>query len=197
MYQRASAINPDDPFAERLIGTLEALRGNYAASVQIERLSSAKTPEAWGLHTLGFAQVRLGDLAGAEKTIDNASRLFPMVNLYDGLRAEVAALRGDAAAAQRAIDKTIHDQKAFGHFHHVAFNIACVFATLGRKEDALQWLRSCIEDGFPCLAAVENEPLFASLRSDAEFQKVITELRATREHYSRVFEDLRKTIWSA
>ena len=40
-------------------------------------------------------------------------------------------------------------------------------------------------------------PKYASLRSDAEFQKVITELRATREHYSAVFEDLRKTIWSA
>jgi len=196
MYARASAINPEDPFAERLIGTLEALRGNYATSVQIERLSVAKSPEAWGLHTMAFAQVRLGDLSGAEKTIDNASRLFPMVNLYDGLRAEIAALRGDAPAAQRAIDKTIQNQRGFGHFHHVAFNIACTFAILGRKKESLPWLQSCIDDGFPCLAAVENEQLFAPLRPDADFQQIVTGLRTTREHYSRVFEGIRKTIWS-
>jgi hypothetical protein len=145
---------------------------------------------------MAYAQIRTGDLSGAEKTLDNASRLFPFVSLYEGLRAEIAALRGDAAASQRAIDKTIQIRRAFGHFHHVAFDVACALATLGRKEEAMTWLRSGVDDGYPCLPAVENDPLFTPLRSHPDFHALITELRASREHYSAVFENLRKTIWS-
>jgi tetratricopeptide (TPR) repeat protein len=197
LYKRATAINPDDTFAERLIGSLEIVRGNYIAAAQILRLSTSKAPDAWGSHQLAEAQIRVGDLAAAEKTLDNAARLFPVVGLYEGLRAAIAALRGDAAGAQRAIDKTIHDRKAFGHFHHVAFDVACAYATLGQKEDALRWLKSGVNDGYPCLMAVENEPLFASLHAEPEYRAVITQLRSTREHYSDLFASLQQHIWSA
>jgi non-specific serine/threonine protein kinase len=197
LYRRAVAIYPEDPFAESHFGTLEALRGNYAQAIEIERVSTRKHPDSWVLYIMAHAQIRLGDLAGAERTLDNASRLFPSVGLFEGLRAGIAALRGDATGAQSAIDQTVQTRRAFGHFHHVAFDAAGALATLGRKEEALQWLRSGVEDGFPCLAAVENDPLFTPLRSEPDFQTLITELRASREHYSRVFENLRKTIWSA
>ncbi len=62
LYRRASAINPQDPFAERMLGTLESLRGNYAASVEIERRSASKHPESWGLYALAYSQIRLPGL---------------------------------------------------------------------------------------------------------------------------------------
>jgi TolB-like protein/Flp pilus assembly protein TadD len=196
LYNRALAINPTDPFAERLLGTLEALRGNFAASIAIEQKSAAKGPESWGLHTLAYAQIRVNDLAGAEKTIDNASRLFPFVALYEGLRGEIAALRGDAGTAQRAIEKIVQNRKAFGHFHHVEFDVACILATLGRKEEALTWLRSGVRGGYPCLPAVENEPLFAPLRSEQVFQELVNELRTSRDHFRQVYQNVRGSFSS-
>ena len=191
LYERALAIYPDDPFAARLIGTLEGIRGNYAASIAIELESASKSPESWGLHTLASSQIRMHDFTGAEKTIESGSRLFLSVALYDGLRSEIAALRGDAAAAQRWIDKAVQNRKAYGHFHHVEFDVACSLALLGKKDEALSWLRSCTQGGLPCLPAVENEPLLVSLHSESGYADLVRELRASLDHYRTVFESVR------
>ena len=191
LYKRAEAINPGDPFAERQIGTLEGYRGNYVLGVEIEKRSAAKHPESWGLHMLAYSQIRLRDFDDAEKTIDNGSRLFPFMAMYDGLRSQIAALRGDPAAAQRSIERTVQTKRAYGHFHHVEFDVAGTLAILGRKEEALTWLRSGVRNGFPCLMAVENDPLFAPLHSEPDYQALIGELRETRDHYKDVFASLR------
>ena len=65
------------------------------------------------------------------------------------------------------------------------------------REEALHWLKSGVNDGYPCVMAVEKEPLFAPLHSEPEYQALIEELRATREHYSQLFASLRQEIWSA
>ncbi|MEK6373435.1 MAG: protein kinase [Acidobacteriota bacterium] len=191
LFVRALAISPDDPSAARMLGTVEALRGNYAACVEIQQAGLTRTAESWGLANLASSQVRLGDLQGAEETIDHGSRLFPSLALFDGLRAEVFALRGDAAGAQRAIDRASLNRRAFGHFHHVEFDIAAALATLGRTEEALTWLRSGVRNGFPCLAAVEGDPLFGPLRGEPEYQSLIEDLRGIRDDHRRVLEEAR------
>jgi tetratricopeptide (TPR) repeat protein len=191
LFVRALAISPDDPSAARMLGTVEALRGNYAACVSIERAILAKTQESWSVFILAYSQIRLGDLQGAGETMDQGSRLFPSLALFDGLRAVVAALRGDAAGAQRAIDRASLNRRAFGHFHHVEFDIAAALATLGRNDEAITWLRSGVRNGFPCLAAVEGDPLFAPLRSLPDYQSLVVELRAVREDHRRVLDEAR------
>jgi TolB-like protein/Tfp pilus assembly protein PilF len=184
LFQRALAISPDDPSAPRMLGTMDAFRGDYAAC--IARTTQAKSGESWGLVITAYSQIRLGDLQTAAETIEQGSRLFPSLALFDGLRAQVAALRGDAAGAQRAIDRASLNRRAFGHFHHVEFDIAGALATLGRTEEALTWLRSGVRNGFPCLAAVEGDPLFASLHSSPDFQALLVDLRAVRDHHRGV-----------
>jgi len=194
LFERARAISPDDPSAARMLGTIEALYGNYAACVEIERATLAKTEESWGLFIMAFSQIRLGYLQDAQETIDAASRLFPSLSLFDGLRAEVAALRGDASAAQRAIDRASQNRRAFGHFHHVEFDIAAALATLGRTDEAITWLRSGIRNGYPCLAAVEGDPLFAPLHSSPDFQSILVDLRAVLDHHRRVLAEARGAV---
>ena len=190
LYWRATTINPSDPFAERMLGTVEALRGNYEESVDIELRSASKSYESWGLYTLAFSLIRQRDLDAAEKSIDHSARLTPYVLLYEGLRAEIAALRGDRAEAEKAIERTSKNRKAFGHFHHVEFNVACTLAMLGRKVEALDWLRASIRNGFPCLAAVENDPFLVPLHQEAEYQAVIEGLRVTRDRHRAIFREL-------
>jgi TolB-like protein len=196
LFTRALAINPDDPFAIRQAGTLEALRGNYEESLRVELEAASKHDDSWGLHAVAFAQIHVNDLAAAERTIDGAARRFPSVALYDGLRATIAALRGDESAAMRAIEKTVHNRRAFGHFHHVEFDVACTLATLHRNDEALTWLRSCVGNGFPCLAAVENEPLLAPLRSERGYEELLGELRGVRDYYRGVYQEVRKIMSS-
>ena len=52
------------------------------------------------------------------------------------------------------------------------------YALLGRRDDALRWLRRAIDFGFihhPCLA--NDEPFLESLRGDPEFQGIMADLK--------------------
>ena len=194
MYGRAMAINPGDPVVERMLATLEMIRGHYTESVRAGQLAASKYSDSWDLYNLAYSQVRLRELDAAEKTIENATRLFPLLGLYEGLRAEIAALRGDTNAAERSVERCAQNRKQFGHYHHVEFNVACTLALLGRNAEALEWLRSCVRNGFPCLAAVENEPLLMSLRSEPGFETLVSELRTSRDRYRHVFLEIRNDI---
>ena len=74
--------------------------------------------------------------------------------------------------------------------------LACALAVLGRHEEALDHLTSAVRGGFPCLAAVEKDPLLESLRSQPRYRELIAELRQTREYFTGVFAGLRRMISS-
>jgi hypothetical protein len=116
--------------------------------------------------------------------------------LLHSARAVIAARRKDEAAARRSIERTEQNRKQFGHYHHAEFDIACALAILGRNDEALDRLTSAVRSGFPCLPAVENDPLLASLRSHPRYADLIRDLREQREHYANVFAGLRRMISS-
>ena len=141
-----------------------------------------------------FAQLRVNELKAAEKTIEAAARKFPANVLFHSARAVLAALQGDQTGAQGEIDRTQQNRKQYGHFHHAELDLACALALLGRHEEAIDQLRSAARGGFPCLGAVENDPLLESLRSQPRYHDLVQELREQREHYAGVFEGLRRLI---
>lgn len=97
------------------------------------------------------------------------------------------ARSGRSRAASRAANR-------FGHFHHVELNVACTLALLGRNGEALRWLRSAMQNGFPCLAAFENEMLLSSLRGEPELGAMLAELRASRDRYRAVYEEIHAAL---
>jgi Flp pilus assembly protein TadD len=65
--------------------------------------------------------------------------------------------------------------------HHVAYSLGVAYAQLGRRDEALRWLRNAVDTGFPCSPWYEYDPLLQPLRGDAEFRRLLEELRAVRE----------------
>ncbi|HEY0460371.1 MAG TPA: tetratricopeptide repeat protein [Pyrinomonadaceae bacterium] len=61
-----------------------------------------------------------------------------------------------------------------------AYNIACNYALMGEKEQALKWLEKSLEMGFPDLAHVQSDTDLRSLRGDARFQKLVGSLDASK-----------------
>jgi serine/threonine protein kinase len=193
-YAHALVINPDDVLARthQLMGQL--LIGTYADSAKAALGALGPPQTSWEMYMVAFAQLRLGDLAAAERTIDAGARKFPAHVLFQSARAVLAAMRKDEAAANIALERTLQDRRAYGHFHHAEFDMACALAIMGRRDEALDHLASAVHSGFPCLGAVENEPLLASLHGEARYRDLILELRQSREYFSKVFEDLRASI---
>ena len=134
----------------------------------------------WG----GTALLPAGGLLG--------SRVVTRADGFHGRprRGDVALLR--FLAAIEIIETDLWQQYNELALGNEAFQTA--LAVLGRHEEALDHLTSAVRGGFPCLAAVEKDPLLESLRSHARYRDLITELRQTREYFAGVFGGLRRMI---
>jgi tetratricopeptide (TPR) repeat protein len=53
------------------------------------------------------------------------------------------------------------------------YQLARVYATYGRKEEAIEWLGKAIQKGYKDLAYVRTDPAFANLREERDFQLLL------------------------
>jgi len=53
------------------------------------------------------------------------------------------------------------------------YQLARVYATHGRKEEAIEWLGKAIQKGYKDLAYVRTDPAFANLREERDFQLLL------------------------
>ena len=197
LYAHALVINPDDMLARSHEMMGEWLAGNYRSVTGNAEDAAEGIDTSWAAYMSTFANLRLGELSTAEKAIGTAARKFPANVLFHSSRAILAALKKDEGASLSAIDLTMQNRKAYGHFHHAEFDIACALATLGHADRAIDHLTSATRGGFPCLPAVENDPLLEPLRSHPRYRDLVVELRGELDHYSRVWAGLRPMLASA
>lgn len=76
--------------------------------------------------------------------------------------------------------------KGFGHFHYMAYHIACAYAIMNKREQAIRWLESAAEDGFPCYPLFETDANLDNLRQDARFAAFLAKQRRQWEYYKSV-----------
>ena len=62
----------------------------------------------------------------------------------------LAASAGLERKAEDKINLAIRRGKGFGHFHHTAYHIACAYALMNKREQAIKWLEATAAEGFPC-----------------------------------------------
>ena len=54
-----------------------------------------------------------------------------------------------------------------------AYQLARVYATYGKKEEAIEWLGKAIQKGYKDLAYVKSDPAFVNLRDERDFQLLL------------------------
>jgi len=82
---------------------------------------------------------------------------------------------GDFENAIAAFKKTIE----ISHTPAAVYNVAAGYARLGRKEEALKWLRMAVEQGAASGKAIDSDVDFQSIRIDARYKKIV-EMAAQR-----------------
>jgi serine/threonine-protein kinase len=196
--RQALAIYPDDAVAETHVGLAHFHAGRYEEALRFTELASRRSPGAWTLHQLAEAQIRLGRLAEAADTVERTARQFPNEVLFHPIRGVIAACEQDAPRARRQIELSIQNRKAFRHYHHAQYDIACIHALLREPDEALRWLSEAAHNGFPCHAFFERDELLQSIRGESRFRSLMDELRAECNGYRALYADLRKSSsWSA
>jgi tetratricopeptide (TPR) repeat protein len=96
-----------------------------------------------------------------------------------------AALGRSSEALQHIQAATAHPESR-SHFHHAQFSIASAYARLGRKAEAVDWLRRTAENGMPNYPLFRNDPNLRTLQGDPAYEALITRLKQQFASYSQL-----------
>lgn len=186
---RTSAIlNPSNSLAQFRMAQVLNFQGKHEQALSILRsLPDDVNPaligqqSGWALFNLGRKDEAAAVLARLlEKNPEDAGGVFT------SLQAVIAASNGDQRATEEKIDAAVKKGQGFGHFHHTAYQIGCAYALLNRNEEAIKWLRTAAEDGFPCYPLFQRDPNLNNLRKNPDFIALMTSMRQQWERYRTV-----------
>jgi eukaryotic-like serine/threonine-protein kinase len=127
---------------------------------------------------LGYSSkpLYLGELEEAEKRMTLALRHHPEEPLLISLQGMLHARRNRRDPALECVRRALESPRSFGHTHHTYYHIACVYATLGDTDKAMEWLQQCVATGFACWPFFRLDPHLENLREDPRFTRLITDL---------------------
>jgi DNA-binding winged helix-turn-helix (wHTH) protein/tetratricopeptide (TPR) repeat protein len=92
--------------------------------------------------------------------------------------ASILAAQGEGAAARRRLVGLLaRDYRD----HHVAYSLGATYAQLGEMDNAVRWLQTAADTGFPCLTWFERDPLLEPIRRRPEFAELHAYVRSRRE----------------
>ena len=187
---QALAINPADVIAKANRAHCWHLEGRWKESAELAKDTVAGWSYNWARYQLAHALIRLSDRTAAAQAMVSPPHVSVREELFPPVRAILAALDHNPSEANRQIEVTVRSRKAFGHYHHAQYDIACTHALLGNREQALDWLTESSRNGFPCHRFFEIDPLLEPIRSEARFRRLIDELRAEGERYRALWRNL-------
>jgi tetratricopeptide (TPR) repeat protein len=158
-YERAIKLKPDYMEAWNNLGTIYYARKSYhrAASSynRALRIAPNEPRSAVTYENLGRVWFNRKDYARARECLQTALKLDPGVFQYHG-------------EAGQVLEETSIEERAVFHFY-----LAKLYATSGRNDLALQYLRKALEEGFKQKKALAEEPDFAALKDLPEFKELL------------------------
>ena len=157
----------------RLYGQLVAGRFEEARRGADALLARTDAPVV--LQYLGLATFYSGDRLKGQEVLARVRR----ADGHADTRSQ-ASLAGVLAAngKREEAEQTIRAVLDSGYMdHHVAYGLGAASAQLGRRADAIKWLRTAAETGFPCYPWIDRDPLLDPIRSHPEVQSFLVALR--------------------
>ena len=186
--QKAVTTNPNNNLAQFRTGQTLNFQGKYEQALSVLRaIPNEANPELVG-HQVVWALFNLGRKEEASAAVEQFLRDYPQDNggLFTGLQAVLAASVGQERTAQAKIKLAVERGKGFGHLHHTAYFIACAYALMNKREQAIKWLEMAAEDGFPCYPLFERDTNLDNLRQDARFVTFLAKQRQQWEYYKTI-----------
>jgi tetratricopeptide (TPR) repeat protein len=155
-YARAVKLDPRYTEAMNNLGTIYYSRQSYRRAIaQYKKVLRIKPNSASTLANLGSAYF-------ARKQYELASQNYQQALALDP---EVFESRNATGSVVR--DRTVGDRPTFFYY------LAKSYAKAGMNEQAVNYIRKAIEEGFKERKKFTEEPEFAGLQKDPEFQRVM------------------------
>jgi TolB-like protein/Tfp pilus assembly protein PilF len=182
--RKAFAINPNSTRPLFQIGNSLLWQGKYQEGFDVWRsIPRQAYPEFLGSQT-AWALFQIGRKEEASARIKEFLKDYPedAGGAFAGVQAILLAAAGEERSAEDKIESAAK-KKAFGHFHHTAYWIACAYAWMNKPRLAVQWLQEAAETGFPCYPLFDRDSNLDPLRNDPRFITFMDMLKKRWEHY--------------
>jgi adenylate cyclase len=164
-----------DPLAHRLDVASTLLRaGRYAEAEAEARLAVEFDAEYDRAHaTLGWAQLKQGDVARGLASLERAVSLSPHDTQWLAQLGQARALAGDVDGA-RDVLRQLEERANAGYVgpYHLAF----VYTGLGEHDRALDLLERAFEERGGAIYSIKGSFLLAPLRVHARFQALLARM---------------------
>jgi TolB-like protein/DNA-binding winged helix-turn-helix (wHTH) protein len=197
---RALDLAPGDAFIIAANAALNYHLGQLEPAVKLAEMAVERDPlRASGHYNLAYFRYAAGDFEGAGRALDRAETLVPdypragllrvQIDLEQGdveraasrvethpllaLMADalVAHARGDAGRAGAALAQMERE-----HGETSAYQIAGVYAWMGRTDEAFRWLQRAYELRDPGMADLRVDRLLAPLHGDPRFDELLEKM---------------------
>lgn len=186
--EKALAANPSNNLARFRVGEILLFQGKHEEAVTALRNVPPEANPSMVGHQIVLALFDLGRKEEAAATLERFLKEYPEDNrgLFTSLQALLAASNGQQELAEEKIKLAIERGKGFGHFHHTAYHIVCAYALMNKHEEAIKWLESTANEGFPCYVLFERDHNLDNLRGDARFIALMARLKQQWEYYKTI-----------
>ena len=154
----ARAVKLDSKYTEAMnnLGTVYYSRGSYRRAIgQYKKVLRIKPESASTLANLGSAYFARKQYELASENYQKALAIDP--NVFESRSGVGSVVR----------DRTVGDRPMFFYY------LAKSYAKAGMLEQALNYIRKSVEEGFKERQKFVDEPEFAGLQKDPEFQKIM------------------------
>lgn len=177
--RRALEINPNNTMARFRVGVYNAYQGRFDDALSVFKTIPRDVSPLLVDRCMADVFVQVGRLKEAEEIVERYLRKHPKDEggSFTSVKAVLLAKRGKTVEAEEAIKRATELGHGFGHFHHTAHNIAAAYAAMDRTEEAVHWLQSASDDGFPNPTYFAVDPNLATIRQHPQFVKFIAELQ--------------------
>lgn len=182
--RRAMEIDPQSQIIRsRMLETYDLLVRPQEALKAQQNLFAADVTPAYLRKSLLWT----GQLPKARTIIESELAARPKDPFVLSLLALYQTLTGDARSAEAAIPGFVEMGKQSRAFHHLTYNVACIYALQGKSAQAVEWLRRTVETGMPNYTLFSRDPHLDKIRMEPAFVRFMADLKPRFEKYQQEF----------
>jgi tetratricopeptide (TPR) repeat protein len=177
-HEHGRAVNP-----QTRTGNLEwfyIFTGDFArAEEEAEAWFRERPASMYALVTRVVPPLLSGDLDLADQRLAQALKRLPdepWVATFEGM---LHVRRGQSDLAIQCVRRALASPLSFGHTHHTYYDIACIYAVLGKTDTAMAWLERSVNAGFACWPFFRLDPYLLGLRDVPAFKRLVADLEQT------------------
>lgn len=191
------ALKPEHVLAMVNQGHVDLFQGDTTAVIAMaERLARDYGANPYALQSAGWLLIFVGELEQARGLLERAYEISPTASGEGYVRVRLGYVLWQAGERERArrlfedFERFANEQIEKGNeYAMLPYSLAAAHAVRGETEQALQWLKRSVELGWPYELTTVYDPLLASLRGEARFQALVSQMRernaAMRQHLAQ------------